>query len=71
MASKRRPASKSAADYSPHQVAARASDLPKILGQELKAHYELPCDLLHGMFTLLIELQDRGGSPAQGTRAEK
>ena len=60
MASKRHPASKSASDYFPHQEAARPGPLIKILGQELREHYELPHDLPHGMFTLLMELSDRG-----------
>jgi hypothetical protein len=47
------------------------SDLLKILGQELRENYELPHDLRHGMFTLLMELNDRGGSPALRTRADK
>jgi hypothetical protein len=51
--------------YFPHQTAGSLGDLPKILGQELREHYELPQDLPHGMFTLLIELKDRDGSPAQ------
>ncbi len=69
MASKRRLASKSASDYSPHR-AARPSDLPKILGQKLRERYELPLDLPHGMFTLLMELK-RSESPALRTRANK
>jgi hypothetical protein len=64
-------ASKSGSDYFPHQDAARPSDLLKILGQELREHYELPHDLPHGMFTLLMELNDRGGSPALRTCADK
>jgi hypothetical protein len=56
-------ASKSGSDYFPHQDAARPSDLLKILGQELPEHYELPHNLPHGMFTLLMELSNRGGSP--------
>jgi hypothetical protein len=64
LAGKRRPASKSAPDCSPHQAAARPSNLLKILGQELREHYELPHNLPHGMFTLLMELSNRGGSPA-------
>jgi hypothetical protein len=71
MAANRRPASKSASDYSPHQRAERPSDLLKILGQELREHYELPHNLPHVMFTLLMELSDRGGSPALRTRADK
>ena len=69
MTGKRRPGSKSAYHYCPHQDAARPSDLLKILGQELREHCELPHDLPHGMFTLLIELNDRGGSPTLRTRA--
>ena len=68
MAGKRRPAS---SDYFPHQDAARPSDLLKILGQELPELYELPHNLPHGMFTQLMELSDRGGSPALRTRADK
>jgi hypothetical protein len=67
MASKRRPASKSTYNYCPHQDAAKPSDLLKILGHELREHYELPHDLPHGMFTLLMELSDRGRSPARQT----
>ena len=64
-------ASKSGSDYFPHQDAARPSDLLKILGQELREHYELPHNLPHGMFTLLMELSNRGGSPALWTRVDK
>jgi hypothetical protein len=71
MANKRRPTSKSMYHYCPHQDAAKPSDRLKILGQELREHYELPHDLPHGMFTRLIELNDRGGSAALQTRAEK
>jgi hypothetical protein len=71
MAGKRRPASKSAFDYFPHQGAARPSDLLKILRRELLEHYEPPHDLPHGMFTLLMELSDRGESLALRTRADK
>ena len=71
MAGKRRPASKSTSDYCPHQDATRPSDLLKILGRELLEHYELPHDLPHGMFTLLMEVSDRGGSPALRTRVDK
>ena len=60
MASERRPASKSVSDHLAHQDAARPGDLLEILGQELREHYELPHDLPHGMFTLLMELSDRG-----------
>ena len=49
----------------------KASDLLKILGQELPELYELPHNLPHGMFTQLMELSDRGGSPALRTRADK
>jgi hypothetical protein len=70
MAGTRRAGSKSASDYFPHQDAARPSDLQKILGQELREHYELPHDLPHGMFRQLMELNDRGG-PALRTRADK
>jgi hypothetical protein len=55
---------KSAYHYCPHQDAARPRDLLRILAQGLPEHYELPHDLPHGMFTLLIELNDRGGIPA-------
>jgi hypothetical protein len=71
MAGKRRAGSKSASDYFPHQGAARPSDLLKILGQELREQYELPHDLPHGMFRQLMELNDRGESPALRTRADK
>ncbi len=60
---RRRP--KSVYGYSPHQAAGSLGDLPKILGQELREHYEVPQDLPHRMFTLLIELKDRDGSSAQ------
>jgi hypothetical protein len=43
-------------------------DLPKILGRELREHYELPHELPHGMFTLLTELKNLDRSPALGTR---
>ena len=62
---------KSACHYCPHQDAARPSDLLKTLGEELLEHYELPHDLPHGMFTLLMELSDRGESLALRTRADK
>ncbi len=71
MASKRRPASKSAKRYCPHQDAAKSSDLLKILGRDLREHYELPHDLPHGMFTLLMELSDQGERPALRRRADK
>jgi hypothetical protein len=71
MANKRRPASKSTYHYCPHQDAATPSHLLKILGQELREHYKPPHDLPHGMFTLLMELSDRGGSAALQTRADK
>ena len=64
-------ASKSGSDYFPHQAGARPSDLLKIRRRELREHYELPHDLPHGMFRQLIELNDRGGSPALRTRADK
>ena len=71
MAGERHPGSNSASDYFPHQDAARPGDLLKILGQELPEHYELTHNLPHGMFTQLMELSDRGGSPALRTRADK
>jgi hypothetical protein len=40
---------------------ARSTDLLKILGQELREHYELPRNLPHGMLTLLMQLSVRGG----------
>ena len=64
-------ASKSGSDYFPHQAGARPSDLLKIRRRELREHYELPHDLPHGMFTLLMEVNDRGGSSALRTRADK
>jgi hypothetical protein len=67
MANQRR----STSDYSPHKHAASPSDLLKILGQELREHYELPHDLPHGMFTLSMELSDRGGSAVLQTCANK
>ncbi len=70
MPSKRRLPFKSASDYSPHRGAASPSDLPKILGQELREHYELSHDLPHGMFTLLMEL-NRSKSLALRTPANK
>jgi hypothetical protein len=69
MASNRRPTSKSAYRYCPHQDAAKPSDLLKILRRELREHYGLLHDLPHGMLTLLMELNDRGGSPTLRTRA--
>ena len=62
---------KSAYHYCPHQDATRPGDLLKILRRELPEHYELPHDLPHGMFTLLMELSDRGESLALRTRADK
>jgi hypothetical protein len=53
-----------------HQGAARPSNLLKILGQELREHYE-PHNLPHGMLTLLMELSNRGRSPALRTRVDK
>ena len=50
---------KSAYHYCPHQDAAKPSDLLKILGQELREHYELPHDLpFEG---LRSRRNDRGG----------
>jgi len=57
--------------YCPHQDAAKPSDLLKIFGRDLREHYELPHDLPHGMFTLLMELSDHSESPALRRRANK
>ncbi len=70
MAGNRLRPSKLASDYSLYR-AARPSDLPKILGKELREHYELPHDLPHGLFTLLIELKNLGGNPALGGLARQ
>jgi hypothetical protein len=64
MAGNRHRSSGSASDYSPHQNTAMLGDLPKILGRELREHYELPHELPHGMFTLLTELKNLDRSPA-------
>jgi hypothetical protein len=52
MAGKRRPARKSEAQYSPHEETAKHRDLPKLLGQELRAHFKPLQDLPHRMFAL-------------------
>ena len=64
MSGKRRPARKSEAQYSPHEETAKPRDLPKLLGQELQAHFKPLQDLPHRMFTLLMQLKNerRGGS---------
>ena len=53
----------SARCYSAHQDAAKRCGLPKTLGQELREHYQLPQNLPHHLFTLLMRLNDDGGSP--------
>jgi len=61
MVGKRGRPRKPASHYSPHRDTARSTDLLKILGQELREHYELPRNLPHGMLTLLMQLSVRGG----------
>jgi hypothetical protein len=58
MAGKRRPARKSEAQYSPHEETAKRRDLPKLLGQELQAHFKPLQDLPHRMFALLMQLKN-------------
>ena len=58
MSGKRRPARKSEAQYSPHEETAKHHDLPKLLGQELQAHFKPLGDLPHRMFTLLMQLKN-------------
>ena len=58
MSGKRRPARKSEAQYSPHEETGKHRDLPKLLGQELQAHFTLLQDLPHRMFTLLMQLKN-------------
>ena len=58
MSGKRRPARKSEAQYSPHEETAKHRDLPKLLGQELQAHFKPLQDLPHRMFTLLMQLKN-------------
>jgi hypothetical protein len=58
MSSKRRPARKSEAQYSPHEETAKHRDLPKLLGQELQAHFKPLRELPHRMFTLLLRLKN-------------
>ena len=60
MSSKRRPARKSEAPYSPHEETAKHRDLPKLLGQELQAHFKPLRELPHRMFTLLLRLKNIG-----------
>ena len=57
------PEPRSARCYSAHEDAMRHYDLPKTLGQELRQHYQLPQNLPHHLFTLLMRLNDDGGSP--------
>jgi hypothetical protein len=58
MSGKRRPARKSEAQCSPHEETAKHRDLPKLLGQELQAHFKPLQDLPHRMFTLLMQLKN-------------
>jgi hypothetical protein len=58
MSGKRRPAGKSEAQYSPHEETAKRRDLPKLLGQELQAHFKPLKNLPHRMFTLLMQLKN-------------
>jgi hypothetical protein len=57
------PEPRSANCYSAHQDAAKHCDLPKTLGQELKEHYQLPPNLPHHLFALLMRWNGNGGSP--------
>ena len=59
MLGKQGPTPRSARRYSAHEEATKHCDLPKRLGRELRKHYQLPRDLPHQMFTLLIRLNDR------------
>ena len=74
MSSKRRPARKSEAQYSLHEETAKHRDLPKLLGQELQAHFKPLRELPHRMFTLLLRLKNirgrvaNGGAPRRGRR---
>ena len=49
-------------------------DLPKLLGQELQAHFKPLRELPHRMFTLLLRLKNirgraaNGGAPRRGRR---
>jgi hypothetical protein len=64
MVGKRGRPRKPASHYSPDRDTARSTDLLKILGQELREHYELPHNLPHGILTLLMQLSVRGGKSA-------
>jgi hypothetical protein len=46
--------------HSACQQAAERRDLPKVLEQDLRAHYELPQDLPHRLLTLLMKLNGLG-----------
>jgi ribosomal protein S14 len=39
-----------------NRAAIRFRDLQTVIGQELRAHYELPCELPHQLLTLLMQL---------------
>jgi hypothetical protein len=56
------PEPRSARRYSAHQDAAKHRDLPKKLGQELREHYQLPQNLPHHLFALVMRLNDNGAS---------
>jgi hypothetical protein len=58
MSGQRSPAGKSEGQYSPHEETAKHHDLPKLLGQELQAHFKPLRDLPHRMFTLLLRLKN-------------
>jgi hypothetical protein len=42
----------------PHEETAKHRDLPKLLGQELQAHFKPLQDVPHRMFTLLMQLKN-------------
>jgi hypothetical protein len=51
---------KSQPHHSATQPVAERSGLPKVLEQDLRAHYELPQELPHRLLTLLMKLNDLG-----------
>ena len=51
---------KSQPHHSAPKQAAERNGLPKVLEQDLRAHYELPQELPHRLLTLLMKLNDLG-----------